>query len=322
MTPTTPLAIKAAGLRKSYGDKLVLDNIDFEVPAGRIWSLLGPNGAGKTTLVQILSTLIRPDAGTVHVAGHDLMQKPEEVRRAIGVTGQFSAVDELLTGEENLLMMCRFYRLSPVESRQRADELLEQFDLTGDDARKLAGSYSGGMKRKLDLAMTLVGRPRIIFLDEPTTGLDPRSRRTMWAIIRELVADGVTIFLTTQYLEEADELADRIAVLHQGGFVAQGTPSELKQLAPTGHIRLTFDSAEQLALAASVLASSDVDEETLSLRVPNADDLRSMRQVLDRLDEATITPVGMTVHNADLDDVFLTLTSQTATDNGKQEAVR
>ncbi|MYR83662.1 ATP-binding cassette domain-containing protein [Streptomyces sp. SID685] len=322
MTPTSQLAIKATGLRKSYGDKLVLDNIDFEVPAGRIWSLLGPNGAGKTTLVQILSTLIRPDAGTVHVAGHDLTQKPEEVRRAIGVTGQFSAVDELLTGEENLLMMCRFYRLSPAESRQRTDELLEQFELAGDDARKLAGSYSGGMKRKLDLAMTLVGRPRIIFLDEPTTGLDPRSRRTMWAIIRELVADGVTIFLTTQYLEEADELADQIAVLHQGGFVAQGTPSELKQLAPTGHIRLTFDAAEQLALAASVLATSDVDEETLSLRVPNADDLRSMRHVLDRLDEASITPVGMTVHNADLDDVFLTLTSQTATDNGKQEAVR
>ncbi|MFG3496691.1 ATP-binding cassette domain-containing protein [Streptomyces sp. NPDC047886] len=322
MTPTGPPAIKVTGLRKSYGDKPVLDDIDFEVPAGRIWSLLGPNGAGKTTLVQILSTLIRPDAGTVHVAGHDLRQKPEEVRRAIGVTGQFSAVDELLTGEENLLMMCRLYRLSPAESRQRADELLEQFELAGDDAKKLAGSYSGGMKRKLDLAMTLVGRPRIIFLDEPTTGLDPRSRRTMWAIIRELVADGVTIFLTTQYLEEADELADEIAVLHQGGFVAQGTPTRLKQLAPTGHIRLTFDSAERLALAASVLATSDVDEETLSLRVPNADELRSMRQVLDRLDAASITPVGMSVHNADLDDVFLTLTSQTAADNGKQEAVR
>ncbi|MEU4951971.1 ATP-binding cassette domain-containing protein [Streptomyces lavendulae] len=321
MTPTSPPAIKATGLRKSYGDKLVLDDIDFEVPSGRIWSLLGPNGAGKTTLVQILSTLIRPDAGTVHVAGHDLLQQPEEVRRAIGVTGQFSAVDELLTGEENLLMMCRLYRLSPAESRQRTDELLQQFELAG-DAKKLAGSYSGGMKRKLDLAMTLVGRPRIIFLDEPTTGLDPRSRRTMWAIIRALVAGGVTIFLTTQYLEEADELADRIAVLHKGGFVAQGTPSELKQLAPSGHIRLTFDSAEQLALAATALTNSEADEETLSLRVPNADDLRSMRRVLDRLDEASVTPVGMSVHNADLDDVFLTLTSQTANDNGKQGAVR
>ncbi|MEU2834221.1 ATP-binding cassette domain-containing protein [Streptomyces lavendulae] len=321
MTPTSPPAIKATGLRKSYGDKLVLDDIDFEVPSGRIWSLLGPNGAGKTTLVQILSTLIRPDAGTVHVAGHDLLQQPEEVRRAIGVTGQFSAVDELLTGEENLLMMCRLYRLSPAESRQRTDELLQQFELAG-DAKKLAGSYSGGMKRKLDLAMTLVGRPRIIFLDEPTTGLDPRSRRTMWAIIRALVAGGVTIFLTTQYLEEADELADRIAVLHKGGFVAQGTPSELKQLAPSGHIRLTFDSAEQLALATTALTNSEADEETLSLRVPNADDLRSMRRVLDRLDEASVTPVGMSVHNADLDDVFLTLTSQTANDNGKQGAVR
>ncbi|MDH6439247.1 ABC-2 type transport system ATP-binding protein [Streptomyces sp. SAI-144] len=322
MTTTSPPAITATGLRKSYGENLVLDGIDFVIPAGRIWSLLGPNGAGKTTLVQILSTLIRPDAGTVQVAGHDLQREPEAVRRAIGVTGQFAAVDELLTGEENLLLMCDLHRLSRQESRQRTAELLERFELAGDDAKKLAGAYSGGMRRKLDLAMTLVGSPRIIFLDEPTTGLDPRSRRTMWDIIRDLVADGVTIFLTTQYLEEADELADRIAVLHHGTFVAEGTPAELKRLVPGGDIRLTFDSAEQLATAAAALGVSDVDEEALSLRVPSEGDLGSMRQVIDRLDRASVTASSLSMHSPDLDDVFLTLTSQTATTGGKQEAAR
>ncbi|MFJ1561529.1 ATP-binding cassette domain-containing protein [Streptomyces mirabilis] len=315
----SPPAIKATGLRKSFGEKLVLDDIDFEVPSGRIWSLLGPNGAGKTTLVQILSTLIRPDAGTIQVAGHDLLQDPEAVRGAIGVTGQFAAVDEMLTGEENLVLMCQLYRLPREETRQRTDELLERFDLAGDDAKKLAGTYSGGMRRKLDLAMTLVGRPRIIFLDEPTTGLDPRSRRTMWSIIRGLAADGVTILLTTQYLEEADELADSIAVLHQGGFVAQGTPDELKRLVPGGYIRLVFDTAEQLSLGAQALGASDFNEESLSLRVPSEGDLQSMRQVLERLDQASVTASSLSLHSPDLDDVFLTLTSQT---DGKQEAVR
>ncbi|MFF0226411.1 ATP-binding cassette domain-containing protein [Streptomyces sp. NPDC004629] len=319
---TGPPAIKATGLRKSFGEKLVLDDIDFEVPSGRIWSLLGPNGAGKTTLVQILSTLIRPDAGTVRVAGHDLLEDPDAVRRAIGVTGQFAAVDEMLTGEENLVLMCQLYRLSREETRRRTDELLERFDLAGDDAKKLAGTYSGGMRRKLDLAMTLVGRPSIIFLDEPTTGLDPRSRRTMWSIIRGLASGGVTIFLTTQYLEEADELADSVAVLHQGGFVAQGTPAELKRLVPGGHIRLTFDTAEQLSLAAQALDALDIDEESMSLRVPSEGDLRSMRQVLDRLDQASVTASSLSLHSPDLDDVFLTLTGQTEAVDGQQEAVR
>ncbi|MFE2971067.1 ATP-binding cassette domain-containing protein [Streptomyces sp. NPDC059340] len=322
MATTSPPAITVTGLHKSYGDKLVLDGIDFEVPSGHIWSLLGPNGAGKTTLVQILSTLIRPDAGSVQVAGHDLLREPEAVRRAIGVTGQFAAIDELLTGEENLQLMCQLHRLPAQEGRQRTAELLERFELAGQDAKKLAGSYSGGMRRKLDLAMTLVGSPQIIFLDEPTTGLDPRSRRTMWDIIRDLVADGVTIFLTTQYLEEADELADRIAVLHHGNFVAQGTPAELKRLVPGGDIRLTFDTAEQLALAAEALGTSDIDEEALSLRVPSEGDLGSMRRVIDRLDGARVTASSLSVHSPDLDDVFLTLTSQPATANGKQEAVR
>src|SRR5262245_43975389 len=209
MTMTTPSraageAISAAGLRKSFGDHVVLDGIDLHVPAGTIFGLLGPNGAGKTTTVHILSTLITPDAGRISVGGHDLATDPDGVRDSIGVTGQFSAIDHLLTGEENLLLMARLNRLSRAEGKRRAAELLEHFDLT-DAAKKAAQTYSGGMQRRLDLAMTLVGNPRIIFLDEPTTGLDPRSRRGMWQIIRELVSDGVTILLTTQYLEEADE---------------------------------------------------------------------------------------------------------------------
>src|SRR5690348_8118873 len=207
MTPQ--LAIVATGLRKSYGDKVVLDGIDLRVPAGTVFSLLGPNGAGKTTTVHILSTLIGADGGEVRVAGHDLARNPDEVRAAIGVTGQFSAVDNLLTGEENLILMADLHHLGRRAGRQRAADLLDRFDLV-ESARKAASTYSGGMRRRLDLAMTLVGSPKVIFLDEPTAGLDPRSRRTMWRIIRGLVADGVTIFLTTQYLEEADELAHRI----------------------------------------------------------------------------------------------------------------
>ncbi|MFD0850766.1 ABC transporter ATP-binding protein, partial [Actinomadura adrarensis] len=229
----TNLAIAAHGLRKSYpgknGEKVVLDGIDLTVPEGTIFSLLGPNGAGKTTTVQILSTLIRADGGEVTVSGFDLGRQPDEVRGAIGVTGQYSAVDKLLTGEENLLLMADLKHLPKAEGKRKATELLERFDLV-EAAGKPASTYSGGMQRRLDLAMTLVGDPRLIFLDEPTTGLDPRSRRAMWHIVRELVADGVTIFLTTQYLEEADELADRIALLDGGRLIAEGTADELKRL--------------------------------------------------------------------------------------------
>src|SRR5215831_16635224 len=218
-------AITATGLRKSFGGKTVLDGIDLEVRAGTTFSLLGPNGAGKTTTVQIMSTLVHADGGEVRVAGHDVARNPAAVRAAIGVTGQFSAVDNLLTGEENLLLMADLHHLGRAEGRRRAAALLDKFDLT-DAGRKTAATYSGGMLRRLDLAMTLVGSPRLIFLDEPTTGLDPRSRRNMWQTIRDLAARGGTIFLTTQYLEEADQLSDRIAVLDHGRIVAEGSAEE------------------------------------------------------------------------------------------------
>ena len=250
MTTTTParLAIAATGLRKSYGDQVVLDGIDLAVPEGAIFSLLGPNGAGKSTVVQILSTLINADGGDIRVAGHELSAEPDAVRAAIGVTGQFSAVDNLLTGSENLLLMADLHHLGRAAGRHRAAELLRQFDLA-DAAGKLAATYSGGMRRRLDLAMTLVGNPRLIFLDEPTTGLDPRSRHTMWQIVRDLAASGITILLTTQQLEEADELADRIALLDHGRIVAEGTADELKRRIPGGHIELRFAAPSELESA-------------------------------------------------------------------------
>jgi ABC-2 type transport system ATP-binding protein len=243
---TAAPAIAARGLCKSFGATMVLDGIDLAVAEGTIFSLLGPNGAGKTTMVQILSTLIPADAGEIRVAGHDVVSDPDGVRRAIGVTGQFSAVDELLSGEENLRLMADLHHLGRGAGRRRAAELLDRFELA-DAAQRRAATYSGGMCRRLDLAMTLVGTPRLIFLDEPTAGLDPGSRRTMWRSIRELVADGVTIFLTTQYLEEADQLADRIAVLDHGRIVAEGAPGELKRRIPGGHIRLQFAAPQAWA---------------------------------------------------------------------------
>ncbi|MET0132519.1 MAG: ATP-binding cassette domain-containing protein, partial [Kibdelosporangium sp.] len=219
----TSSAIVASGIRKAYRDKVVLDGIDLDVRAGTVFALLGPNGAGKTTMVNVLTTLLSTDGGTARVAGFDIAAETRQVRTAIGVTGQFASVDDLLSGEENLQLMADLHRLRGSEGKQVVSQLLGRFDLV-ESAGKLAATYSGGMRRKLDLAMTLVGRPRIIFLDEPTTGLDPRSRRTLWNIVRELVADGITIFLTTQYLEEADQLADKVAVLDQGRLVAEGTP--------------------------------------------------------------------------------------------------
>ncbi|NES25980.1 ATP-binding cassette domain-containing protein [Micromonospora terminaliae] len=298
-------AIEVSGLRKAYKDKVVLDGIDLDVRAGSIFSLLGPNGAGKTTTVNVLTTLMKADAGTVRVAGHDVATETRAVRAAIGVTGQFAAVDELLTGQENLQLMADLKRVGSGE--RVVAELLERFDLV-ESAQKPASTYSGGMRRKLDLAMTLVGKPRIIFLDEPTTGLDPRSRRTMWEIIRELVADGVTIFLTTQYLEEADQLADRVAVLDQGRLVAQGTPDDLKRQVPGSHVRLRFATAAELDAAARVLTDAKRDDEALALRVPGDGGTKSLRALLDRLDEHAISADEFSVHTPDLDDVFLALT--------------
>ncbi|MEV0760110.1 ATP-binding cassette domain-containing protein [Nocardia sp. NPDC050435] len=315
-------AISAQGLRKSYGDKLVLDGIDIVVPEGTIYSLLGPNGAGKTTTVQILSTLIGRDGGEVRVAGHDLSAEANAVRQAIGVTGQFAAVDELLTGRENLLLMADLHHLPRKAGRGLATELLERFDLV-EAADKPASTYSGGMTRRLDLAMTLVGDPRIIFLDEPTTGLDPRSRRSMWEIIRGLVDEySVTVFLTTQYLEEADQLADRIAVLDHGRIVAEGTAAELKRLVPGGHIRLEFTDRDALVAAAAALGTGTEvhdSEDDLTLAVPSDGGVQSLRAVLDRLDYEQIEVAGLSVQTPTLDDVFLTLTGHSTAD---KETVR
>jgi ABC-2 type transport system ATP-binding protein len=306
----TSTAIAATGLRKSFGDKVVLDGVDLEVGAGEVFSLLGPNGAGKTTTVNVLTTLMKADAGTVRVAGYDVATETKAVRAAIGVTGQFAAVDELLTGQENLQLMVDLSPVPAKEGKRIVAELLERFDLTG-SATKPASTYSGGMRRKLDLAMTLVGSPRIIFLDEPTTGLDPRSRRTMWAIIRDLVADGVTIFLTTQYLEEADQLANRVAVLDQGRLVAQGTPDELKRQIPGTHVRLRFTTGADLDAARRLFADSTRDDENLTLRVPSDAGTDSLRALLDRLGEHSLSAEEFSVHTPDLDDVFLALTGRT-----------
>ncbi|TDO69216.1 ABC-2 type transport system ATP-binding protein [Kribbella sp. VKM Ac-2571] len=300
----TTSAIAVTGLRKAFGDKTVLDGIDLDVPAGTVFSLLGPNGAGKTTTVNVLTTLTKADSGTVRVAGHDVATDAKAVRSAIGVTGQFAAVDELLTGRENLQLMVD---LSPGAGNEVVGRLLERFDLA-EAADKAAATYSGGMRRKLDLAMTLVGDPRIIFLDEPTTGLDPRSRRTMWTIIRELLADGVTIFLTTQYLDEADQLADRIAVLDKGRLVAQGTPEELKRQIPGTHVRFRFGSVEDLDTAARIMPDSTRDDDALTLRVPSDGGTQSVRKLLDRLDEYSVDADEFSVNTPDLDDVFLALT--------------
>jgi ABC-2 type transport system ATP-binding protein len=310
-------AITATGLRKSFGDQLVLDGIDLAVPQGTVFALLGPNGAGKTTTIQILSTLIGADAGQAYVAGHDVAQDPDTVRAVIGVTGQFSAVDNLLTGEENLHLMADLRHLGRREGRRRAAELLEQFDLV-EAAGKPVATYSGGMKRRLDLAMGLVGDPRIIFLDEPTAGLDPRSRRGMWQMIRELVAGGVTILLTTQYLEEADELADRIALLDHGRLVAEGTSDELKRRIPGGHIRLEFASADGLEAAARALGAPTRDDDALSLQIPSDGSVESLRGLLDRLDGQSIEVGGLSIHTPDLDDVFLALTGQPDNDKEKE----
>ena len=307
-------AIEVSQLRKAFGDKTVLDGIDLEVPTGTIFSLLGPNGAGKTTTVNVLTTLIKADGGSVRVAGYDATTEAKAVRSAIGVTGQFAAVDELLTGRENLQLMADLHRVG-AGSGKLIGELLERFDLAA-SAGKLTSTYSGGMRRKLDLAMTLVGDPQIIFLDEPTTGLDPRSRRTMWQIVRDLVAGGVTIFLTTQALDEADELADHVAVLDRGRIVAEGTPDELKRKIPGGHVSLRFADAAGYESAVRLLEARSRDDDTLTLQVPSDGDVRALRDLLTRLDGAAVEVDALSIHTPDLDDVFFAVTGHASSLEG------
>ncbi len=302
----TRTAVSVNGLRKAYGQKIVLDGVDLTIGEGEVFALLGPNGAGKTTIVRILSTLIQADAGTATIMGYDLRGEAGAVREVIGVTGQFSAVDNLLTGEENLLLMGRLLHLPATERRARASDLLERFDLV-EAATQTPATYSGGMTRRLDIAMTLMGRPRLIFLDEPTAGLDPRSRQIMWQLIRDLIAEGVTILLTTQYLEEADQLADRIAVLDRGRIVAEGTPDELKRRMPGAHIRLRFADVASLDKAARELDQSTRDHEDLVLRIPNEGGIPSLRNVLARLGD-DVAVEDLSIHTPDLDDVFFAVT--------------
>ena len=304
---TTALALEAIGLRKAFAETVALDGLDLAVEEGTVFALLGPNGAGKTTTVQILCTLLHPDAGEVRVGGHDAVREPQAVRDAIGVTGQFSAVDNLLTGEENLELMADLRHLAPEEGQRRAAELLERLDLV-DEARRPAATYSGGLRRRLDLAMTLIGEPRIIFLDEPTTGLDPRSRRVVWDLVRELVRGGVTVLLTTHYLEEADQLADRIALMERGKVIVEGTPDELKRLIPGGEITVRFAERSSLEEAARILAGAEQDADALTLRVTGDGGVATLRALLERLDEAAVPVEDVAIHTPDLDDVFLTLT--------------
>jgi ABC-2 type transport system ATP-binding protein len=312
-------AISVTGLRKAFGDQVVLDGVDLEVAPGTIISLLGPNGAGKTTAVNILTTLVRADAGEVRVAGHSVADEPDAVRAAIGVTGQFSAVDRLLTGAENLAMMGRLHRLPRPEALRRTTELLERFDLA-EAAQRRAGTYSGGMIRRLDLAMSLVGRPGVLFLDEPTTGLDPRSRQTMWQVVRDLAATGTTVFLTTQYLDEADRLADRIALLDHGRLVAEGSPDELKGLIKGGHISLQFTDVAGLDAAARALGDVPRDRDALSLQIPSDGSVASLKALLGRFDDQAIAVQRLSIHTPDLDDVFFALTGRAGAEEDTKAA--
>lgn len=316
-------AISARAVRKSFGEQIVLDRVDLTVAEGTIFALLGPNGAGKTTMVRILSTLIRADGGDIGVGGHDVASDPDAVRSMIGVTGQFSAVDNLLTGRENLRLMADLRHLGRDVGRRRIDELLERFELA-DAAGKPLSTYSGGMRRRLDLAMTLIGNPSVIFLDEPTTGLDPRSRHIMWQIIRELVADGVTILLTTQNLEEADQLANHVAVLDNGRVVAEGTPAELKRRISGGHVQLHFAEPQSLRSAANMLPNARPDLNELTLQVPGAGNVAALRQVLNELDDARIDVEHLSIHTPDLDDVFFAVTGHATLEPARQpeEALR
>ena len=303
------VAINVIDLKKSFNDLEILKGVNFSINRGTIFALLGPNGAGKTTTVKILSTLIRPDDGEVLVNGFDVVSDANEVRKIIGLTGQYAAIDEYLTGRENLEMMGRLYHLDSRESKLRAKELLVQFDLV-EASERTAKTYSGGMRRRLDLAASLVATPPIIFLDEPTTGLDPRSRMSMWKIIQDLKNNGTTILLTTQYLEEADKLADKIAVIDHGVVIALGTADELKSKVGKNRLELNFIKLDDLIKADEVIGNKNIkiDQIELSLSIHVDNGAMEVKQVLDKLERAGIEIEGMSLHKPTLDDVFLNLT--------------
>jgi ABC-2 type transport system ATP-binding protein len=313
--------VNATGIRKSFGSHLVLDDVDLAVETGSILALLGPNGAGKTTMVRILATLIRPDAGTAVVAGHDLLTDPIGVRRSISLTGQYAAVDDKLTGRENLEMMARLLHLPRRAARARAGELLAAFDLA-DAGDRRAATYSGGMKRRLDLAVSMIGRPRLVFLDEPTNGLDPRSREQLWGTVRDLAADGVTILLTTQYLEEADQLADAIVMLDRGRIVARGTADELKSDLGTEVVRLQFADAASCERAAGSVGAAPSGDRLHVLEIGTAGTAAEVHELLSRLDRAGTPPLKLSTHRPSLDDVFLSLTGADAGRRGPKEMAR
>lgn len=306
------IVIQAKNLKKSYGKTSVLKGVSLTVERGKMVALLGPNGAGKTTTVRILSTLLGFDGGSVEVEGFDVQKQADEVRKVIGLTGQSAAVDELLTGRENLIMMGRLYRLTSRSAKARAQELLEEFDLV-DAADRPAKTYSGGMRRRLDLAVSLVATPPVIFLDEPTTGLDPRSRLAMWDIINNLKQQGATILLTTQYLEEADQLADRIVVIDGGKVIAEGTAKELKQKIGDDRLELTFATKKIYESAKTQLKKSisTSDDEDLTISLPIKDTNKDVQKTLAALDKAKLAIDSMAIHKPTLDDVFLSLTGKT-----------
>ena len=313
------LAIEATGLAKSYKDVRVLSGVDLQVPAGTVFALLGPNGAGKTTTVRILATLVQADDGRALVAGHDVRRDRSQVRKKISLTGQFAALDEVQTGTENLRMMGRLSGLPRTEARRRAQELIEQFELTKAAGRRVA-TYSGGMRRRLDIAASLVARPSVIFLDEPSTGLDPQSRLAMWRVVEGLAESGVTIFLTTQYLEEAERLADRIAVLDAGTIIAEGTSAELKRKVAAQ--RLDITGASRAAFEELIRHFGDrrvhQDDGSLTVGVPTEGDAAAIRALLDGADPGRGLIADFTVHRATLDDVFLTLTGSADKNNAKE----
>ncbi len=314
-------AIHVAGLTKSFKELKVLTGINLEVKRGTILALLGPNGAGKTTTIRILSTLLKPDEGTVVVNGHDVVQDSNAVRASIGLTGQFAAVDEFLTGWENLEMMGRLYHLSRAETRRRAQKLLEQFELM-DAANRIVKTYSGGMKRRLDLAASMIATPPIIFLDEPTTGLDPRSRLAMWDNIQKLVESGVTILLTTQYLEEADKLADRIAVLDHGKIITEGTADELKKKVGNERLELTIRGGQDFEKAVAVIDGEALqsDKETRTISLATGGTVAEIKRVLDNMEKHRIEIESLSLHKPTLDDVFLQFTGHGATEKVEEEA--